>query len=235
MNAPLQVVRLAVRGSSMDEEQADESEVDVGSNDVALLLEQVKALRASVEALSARVNDALHHAQAATVELHGVGGNPGLSQQVFALRERTDSTLRSIEREVEASRNHAAQMFKMALDQQHQMSESLRSAIHGVETSLHQVRDAIDERVRDMDAEVTVKVEAAERDLVNRIGDTESSLIGRIEAHERGTSSRFNDVSGFIKQAQDNTRVRNAAVIITCFALTVWSLFGIWTAIKGPG
>jgi DNA anti-recombination protein RmuC len=238
MNAPL---RLAVHGAAMDEENA-ESEVDVGSNDVALLLEQVKALRASVEAMTARVNDALRHAQAATVELYGVAGNPGLSQQVFALRERTDGAIRSLERELEASRNHAAQMFKLALDQQAQMAESLRAAIHGVEASMHQVRDALDGRARDLDASVGVQIDATARDLIERLDDSERSLTGRIEAEAKSTAGRFTDVNGFIKhaqaseeQAQWRAKLRDVAVVIACIALTAWSLFGIWTAIKGPG
>ncbi|HMI91202.1 MAG TPA: hypothetical protein VK509_07550 [Polyangiales bacterium] len=236
MNAPLQVVRLAVHE---DKEPSEESEVDLSSTDAALLLEQVKALRSAVEALSAKVNDALHHAQAATVELHGVGGNPGLSQQVFALRERTDGAVRALERELEASRNHAAQMFKLALDQQSQQADSLRSAIHGVETSLHQVRDSLDARARDIDMETTVKVEASARDMIDRIDDVDRSFTGRLEAHEKSTTSRFTDFNGVVSGAQENTKQRNRWILIACVAVTAWSLFGIWSvlwnAIKGPG
>lgn len=232
MNAPLQAVHLAVRGDAMDAEQpSEESEDEVSQDDAARILAQIADLRVTIDKLTGKVSDALRDAQTAIVELYGVAGNPGISQQAAELR----ATLAAVQREIEAAGRHATSMLELALGQQAQQAESLRASIRGVETNLHSVRDAIDDRLRDMDAEVGVRIDAASRDLIERLDASERSIEGRVEGEAQAVRERFTDVNSFIRQAQEQTKLRNGAILITCVALTVWSLFGIWLAIKGPG
>jgi hypothetical protein len=71
-------------------------EGDVNQDDVDRLLEQQSDTREAVDRLSHRVQNALRDSQAAVVELYGVAGNPGLSQQVAALKESHRSTRREL-------------------------------------------------------------------------------------------------------------------------------------------
>jgi len=217
-----------------------EGDREVNQDEYAALLEQVKALRMLIEALSARLtshgaatDDALHHARAATVELHGIGGNPGLSQQVFALRERLDAKLNSAERELESSRDHSTHMLRVALEQQNQLAESLRTAIRSLENNQHEVRTQLDGRLRDIEANVEANEASAEADYLERLSGAERSIVGRIETYEKSTSSRFTDLNKFVQSVQEESKLKSWAVLIACTAMTIASLASIYFAVRG--
>lgn len=201
-----------VRNGHADEEEdeaGDEGEV-LQREEVALLLEQLKLLRATCDGLSTKVNDALRHAQSATVELHGVAGNPGLSQQLFALRERSDVTLAALQRELEASRNHAAQMLQVTLDSQDRAAESLRHEIRALENGIRAGRDAVDDRIRDIDAEMRIQIH---------------------ESEER-TAKLTHDAR---EETDTHSRVRTWSIAVACTGVTLWSLAASYRAIFGDG
>lgn len=199
MNAVLArtAVVLAVHQGEADGDDALEDEAAVRQDDADELLEQIKALRSQIEALGPKVSNALRDAQSATVELHGVAGNPGLSQQVYGLRERLDVTLKALERELEASREHATHMLRIALDQQAQNTESLRGAIRSLELNQHEVRTHVDERIRDIAAEAK-----------GDIADLEEKHDKLKAAHDSTATS---------------TRARNWSLVLLFVCVSAWA------------
>jgi hypothetical protein len=216
----------------MDEREAGaKGEGEVNQDDAEKILDQLAELRMTIDALAGKVSSALRDAHSALLELYGVAGNPGLSQQAAELR----ATLKAIEREVDAAGKHATEMLGLALSQQNQLGESLRAAIRGVEADLHVVRTAVDDRLRDFEAEVNIKVDVSQRDMIERYDSSERQLIGRLESYEKSTTSRFHDVNAFIVKAQDSTKLRERAILATCLSLIVASLVSVYFAVRGAG
>lgn len=217
---------IAVHGGDVeqDAEPGDEEE-EVREGEVGVLLEQLKQLRAICEGLTGKVHEALRASQTATVELYGVGGNPGLSQQLFALRERSDVTLAAVRRELEATRNHSAQMLKVTLDAQERAVESLRNAILALEKSGDHARTAVDERIRDVEDAWQLEVRNSEQRMGLRLASTVNDL-------EKRTDEKL---AKKIEADRADARLRTWAIVIACTGLTVWSVVASWIAIRGGG